>query len=204
MATSNLYDPTSPNNYDSYQPPTVSSDCPPSPQTAYPRFLDTDDPDPSDHFPRDPLSYDEETHSPGPIQAAILSSKEAADQRVMEAETMFGSIATILDQHCACNSHMSAQQTNALKSFCDDLVGLASKHFEAYIRGTSPQKPLPHGQEKESASKSNNAPTSNSKHSYASIVKSNKNTIPKTFIETKKKNPASSQRQHETTPDERL
>ncbi|POS86470.1 hypothetical protein EPUL_001325, partial [Erysiphe pulchra] len=151
---SNLYDPASPIPHDPYQPLIVSTDRPPTPKSVYPK-LDADDPGLNTQSSQYTLSYDEPPYSLGPIHAPIQSSKEVADGRVIEAETMFGTIAKILDQHCASNTHMSVRQANALKVFCDELVELASRNFEAYIRGISTQKPIPREQNKDNAAKNN-------------------------------------------------
>lgn len=52
MTTLTLYDPASANPYAPHQPLIISSDRPPPPQTVYPKFLDADYPDPSDHYPQ--------------------------------------------------------------------------------------------------------------------------------------------------------
>ncbi|POS82098.1 hypothetical protein EPUL_006367, partial [Erysiphe pulchra] len=201
---SNLYDPASPIPYDPYQPLIVSTDRPLTPKSVYPKFLDADDPGLNTQSSQYTLSYDEPPSSLGPIQAAIKSRKEAADGRVIEAETMFGTIAKILDQHCASNPHMSVRQANALKVFCDELVELASRHFEAYVRGISTQKPIPREQNKDKAAKNNTVLATNFKQSYASITKRDNITKPKAILQTKKKNPTSLQKQIINTQDERL
>lgn len=108
------------------------------------------------------------------------------------------------DQHCACNPQISAQQISALKSFCDDLVGLVSKNFEAYIRGTSIKKPILRRKEKEFSNKENNVPISIFKQSYTSNAKINNYPTSKAFYQTKEKNLINPKKQLGTTPDERL
>lgn len=134
MTTSKSYDPALANPCGSYNPLILSSDIPP-PQTVYPRFLHADHPGPSAHFPRYSLSDDNLPFSSGYTQAAISSCKKAADERVMEAETIFGMILKIPDYYCACNSHILVSQTIAFKSFCDELVELTSRYLKPKFMG---------------------------------------------------------------------
>ena len=136
-----LYDPASPNSYDPFECSNASSDPPPPPQSTNPKFLDLDDPGPSANLTQQPLSYEDPPTS-GPLKEALLYSKAAAVCRATEAVTLFGPIASILDQHCATTPQMPDRQASALRTFRDELVEVASKHFEAYVRGTpaSPNK----------------------------------------------------------------
>lgn len=138
--TLTLYDPTSPNHYDPYQSPIISTDRPPSSRTINPKFLDLDDPGPSAQISQHPLPY-EDLPSSGPLQVALKSSKEAADHRAIEAETLFGPIAGLLDQYYSSNPHRPARQIRAFKRFYDEIVEVASKHFELYIRGAPASSP---------------------------------------------------------------
>ncbi|KHJ33163.1 hypothetical protein EV44_g4114 [Erysiphe necator] len=99
-----------------------------------------DDPGPNTPFLKSPLPYgdghEDLPPSPCAIQEALLFVNAAADQRALEAKSLFGPIAGIFDQYCESNPNMSDKQQRAFKSFYDDLVKLASKNFDAYIRGT--------------------------------------------------------------------
>ncbi|POS81908.1 hypothetical protein EPUL_006380, partial [Erysiphe pulchra] len=79
--------------------------------------------------------------STDPLQVALKSSKEAVDQRATEAETLFGPIAGLLDQYYSSNPHIPARQSRAFKKFYDEIVEIASKHFESYIQGAPASNP---------------------------------------------------------------
>ncbi|POS85577.1 hypothetical protein EPUL_003372 [Erysiphe pulchra] len=184
-----LYDPASPNAYDPFQSPIDHIDRPSSAQSINPRFLDLDDPS---HLAELPLSHDEVIPVVGPLKVALLSKKKEAEQRASEAEILFGPIANILDLHCASNPHMPVRQACALNIFRDELMEVASKHFEAYIRGTPAQLTSIHDRQKKLLAENANVHTPKSKKSYASAARSSSTTtiLPS---ESKKKNLNNSQ-----------
>ncbi|POS87109.1 hypothetical protein EPUL_000842 [Erysiphe pulchra] len=114
-----LHNPASPNPY---QSPIVAPDGSRSRHPANLRCLDIDDPGPNP-----PSLY-------GRLKEVISTSKEAAGLRSSEAETLYGTVAKLLDLHCAPNTQMPVRQARALKLFCDELAEATSKHFEAYQR----------------------------------------------------------------------
>lgn len=129
-----LYDPVSPSSYDPYQSPNITPNRPPSPFSANLRCLDIHDPGPSDRLAQKHLHYED---SPSPyerLKDVISTGKEAADLRSTEAETLFGTVANLLDLYCASNTHMPARKAYALKLFCDELSEVTSKNFGVYIR----------------------------------------------------------------------
>lgn len=67
----------------------------------------------------------------------LFFSKEAVQQKAVEVGILFGPIASILDKHCALQPNMPDRQACALKIFRDELVELATKHFEAYVLDTT-------------------------------------------------------------------
>ena len=83
----------------------------------------------------------------GSFREALGRSVAAAESRAKEAESLFGSIASQLDNHWAAPSHNSlpANQRLALKNFCKDLAEVATRHFDAYISGklVSKIEPIP-------------------------------------------------------------
>lgn len=87
-----LYDPALFDPHDPYQSPIISRDRPPPPRNINPEFLDLDDPGLSAQLSQDPLPYNDSPPSV-PLQVALKSSKEAADQRATDAETLLGPIA---------------------------------------------------------------------------------------------------------------
>ncbi|POS88052.1 hypothetical protein EPUL_000479 [Erysiphe pulchra] len=91
-----LFDPASPNVSDPFQSPIDHTDRPPSTQHRKPKFLDLDNPGSINQLS---LPYEDQSPSTGRIQKAILTNKEAADNRNFEANLLFGSIANILEQH---------------------------------------------------------------------------------------------------------
>ncbi|CAD6500739.1 BgTH12-06446, partial [Blumeria graminis f. sp. triticale] len=83
----------------------------------------------------------------GSFREALGRSVAAAESRAKEAESLFGSIASQLDNHWVAPSHNSlpANQRLALKNFCKDLAEVATRHFDAYISGklVSKIEPIP-------------------------------------------------------------
>ncbi|KAI0996381.1 hypothetical protein K3495_g11799 [Podosphaera aphanis] len=108
--------------------------------------LDMDWDTPSNSPPNEPvwsLQYDDEpqgdpfTNSPPlPINNALKECFNALETRAKEAQSLFGDISYILDNHCIPNS-LPPNQAMALKNFSKDLAKVASHHFEAYMRGAS-------------------------------------------------------------------
>ncbi|POS87274.1 hypothetical protein EPUL_001831 [Erysiphe pulchra] len=85
------------------------------------------------------LPYDDPPHQPGKIEEALLSTSEAASQRILAAQTLFCSISNVLDLQCQSNNeHMHANDIRALNDLCEEFRAVAKRHFEAYVRGTSP------------------------------------------------------------------
>ncbi|CAD6501614.1 BgTH12-01864 [Blumeria graminis f. sp. triticale] len=96
-----------------------------------------------DELPDEPI--DDPFDAPNPsssFREALGRSVAAAESRAKEAESLFGSIASHLDNHWAVLSHDSlpANQRLALKNFCKDLAEVATRHFDAYISGKQVSK----------------------------------------------------------------
>ncbi|KHJ31317.1 hypothetical protein EV44_g4192 [Erysiphe necator] len=129
-----LYDPASPNPNTPNHIPIVNTGRSPPSQQLNPKFLDLDDPDPDGSLTQDTISCDDYPPS-GPIEQALRTSKEAAKQRALEAEIIFGPISKMLYQHCSSTTQMPPKLAHALREFRDDLTKLAARHFEAYLSG---------------------------------------------------------------------
>ncbi|POS86259.1 hypothetical protein EPUL_003611 [Erysiphe pulchra] len=101
--------------------------------------IDLDYPDHEGNLSDCELPYDDPPHQPGKIEEAPLSTSEAASQRILAAQTLFGSIANVLDLQCKSNNkHMHANDIRALNDLCEEFRAVAKRHFEAYVKGTSP------------------------------------------------------------------
>ncbi|POS83204.1 hypothetical protein EPUL_003430 [Erysiphe pulchra] len=101
------------------------------------------------------LPYDD---PPGKIEEALLSTSESASQRILAAQTIFGSIANVLDLQCQSNNeHMHANDIRALNDLCEEFRAVAKRHFEvynnshrkgntpsSYAQAASPNTHLPH------------------------------------------------------------
>ncbi|POS85315.1 hypothetical protein EPUL_003330 [Erysiphe pulchra] len=71
---------------------------------------------------------------------ALLSTSEAASQRVPEAEILFGPISNILDLQCQTHSeHMPVRHLRAINDLREELTVLARRNFEACVRSSSAQ-----------------------------------------------------------------
>ncbi|CAD6506123.1 BgTH12-07053 [Blumeria graminis f. sp. triticale] len=116
---------------------------------------DLDDPGPSqtpydysitleyDELPDEPT--DDLFDAPNPsdsFRMALGRNVAAAEIRAKEAESLFGSIVSKLDNHWAAPSHNSlpVYQRLALKNFCKDLAEVVTHHFDAYTSGKLVQK----------------------------------------------------------------
>ncbi|POS84675.1 hypothetical protein EPUL_004471 [Erysiphe pulchra] len=80
-----LYDLASPNVSDPFQSSIDYTDRTPSIQHRNPKFLDLDDPGPTDQLS---VPYENQIPSTGRIQQAILTNKEAAENRNFEANLL--------------------------------------------------------------------------------------------------------------------
>ncbi|RKF82824.1 hypothetical protein GcM1_167020, partial [Golovinomyces cichoracearum] len=78
----------------------------PSPKPVNLKFLDQDDPGPSEQLGSITLPYEESSLASSPVHDAICTMKKNSDQRITEAKALFGSIAKILDQHCTPSPEM--------------------------------------------------------------------------------------------------
>lgn len=62
--------------------------------------LDLDNLGPVGQFPNEELTYDDFPLLPGKINETLLNTTEAATQRITEARSIFGPIASLLDGQC--------------------------------------------------------------------------------------------------------
>ncbi|RKF84351.1 hypothetical protein GcM1_106001 [Golovinomyces cichoracearum] len=73
------------------------------------------------------------------IQDALVEYANSEAISAAEAEEIFSDIACTLDNkyNSQCDSNLSPKQYHALRIFSKDLAEVASRYFEAYIRGVS-------------------------------------------------------------------
>ena len=73
----------------------------------------------------------------GAIQNALATVAEAAEARAAEGKTLFMTIAGQLDDHARSEElkKLPKHKRRAMEEFCLDLQRVATRHFEAYIRG---------------------------------------------------------------------
>ncbi|KAI1005048.1 hypothetical protein K3495_g3168, partial [Podosphaera aphanis] len=101
-----------------------------------------------------------------PIYNALAKGINAAETRAKEARSLFGDVVDFLDNHCIPSS-LPSNQALALKSFCQDLAKVASRHFEAYLRGVPPPVIDTESSTESEPSRDKRAPTT---VSYANIA----------------------------------
>ena len=154
----------------------------------------------------------------GEVQNTLAIVAKAAEERATEGKILFTPVATYLDQYSRSETlaELPQHQRRAIENFCHDLKRVATRHFDAYIRG-SPRPPPPYSRPSETATSSllpptppistpptrastpSNTPTNNEKASYARALKQpapkpSKRPTSTTQKETPKK----------ATPDDRL
>ncbi|POS87676.1 hypothetical protein EPUL_001886 [Erysiphe pulchra] len=97
---------------------------------------DLDYPGPSENLSDEPLCYNDPPPLAGPIEDELNNTTDDAAQRVTEVKLKFGSIASILDYYSsqATSPHMLVKQDIALKDFSDEILLVAKRHFEAYVK----------------------------------------------------------------------
>ncbi|CAD6506555.1 BgTH12-07782, partial [Blumeria graminis f. sp. triticale] len=132
-----------PPTYPSYHPNQDLDNSGPS-QTPYEHGITLQ----HDELPEEPTDDPFDAPNPsGSLREALGRSVAAAEIRAKEAESLFGSIASQLDNHWAAPSHNSLpdNQHLTLKNFCKDLAEVATHHFDAYISGKQVSKiePIP-------------------------------------------------------------
>ena len=73
----------------------------------------------------------------GPFQL-FLESAQLAVPKDHEVETLFGSLARILDKHCSSHARaiLSEPQDQAFRNFTSELATTAAKHLNTYMYGT--------------------------------------------------------------------
>ena len=126
----------------------------------------------------------------GEVQNTLATVAKAAEERATEGKILFTPVATYLDQYSRSETlaELPQHQRRAIENFCHDLKRVATRHFDAYIRG-SPQPPPPYSRPSETAPSSllpptppistpptrastpSNTPTNNEKASYARALK---------------------------------
>ncbi|CAD6503561.1 BgTH12-03221 [Blumeria graminis f. sp. triticale] len=129
--------PTHPSNH-----PNQDLDNPGPSQTPYEHGITLE----YDELPDEPIDDPFDAPNPsGSFREVLGRSVAAAESRAKEAESLFSSIASQLDNHWAAPSHNSlhANQRLALKNFCKDLAEVATRHFDAYISGKQVSKTEP-------------------------------------------------------------
>lgn len=100
--------------------------------------LDLDHPGPEVNSLNCDLPYDDLPSPSDKIKEAILSTCEAASQRITEAQALFAPIIRILDGHCNNNNPLiPAGQIRALTDLHEELAVVTRRHFEAFVRGAS-------------------------------------------------------------------
>ena len=80
---------------------------------------------------------------PGEVQNALATAADAAEKRSAEGKTLFMPLATYLDSSSRSEelAELPQFQRRAIENLCDELQRVATRHFEAYIRGSP--RPLP-------------------------------------------------------------
>lgn len=148
-------------------------------ENVYIASLDLDKPGPDAQFPDERMSYDDFPSLPGKINETLLSTTEAATQRIIEARNIFGPISNLLDGQCqAIIPDMPARHVSALTDLCEELKVVAKRHFEAYIRGIPfPLTNSEHTDGKTTLRK-NGTLKGISQSSFAQVVNSNTHTLP--------------------------
>ncbi|POS81750.1 hypothetical protein EPUL_006845, partial [Erysiphe pulchra] len=87
-----------------------------------------------------------------------------------EAEELFAPIAKTLDLHLALFPHIQGRKAYALNGFHEEIVGVAAKHFDAYIRGT-PLPSIAHSTVQEETASSSIKFEKSPEKSYANAMK---------------------------------
>lgn len=117
------------------------------------------------------LCYDDPPPQTGPIEDVLNNITNVAAQRVTEAKDTFGPIANILDYHCRhAPDSLPAKQASALKKFSKEIMLVAKRHFEAYVRGVTAQICNYVNSEEKITVSNHNIGKTKSKPSYAQVA----------------------------------
>ncbi|POS86001.1 hypothetical protein EPUL_000807 [Erysiphe pulchra] len=94
----------------------------------------TYDPGPSEKLAQHHLSYEDSISPYGRLKEVVSTSKEAADLRSTKAKALFGTVANLLDQHCALSTYMP--RTSGKNSSC---VNSSPKSYANTVKSRNPK-----------------------------------------------------------------
>ncbi|POS85314.1 hypothetical protein EPUL_003327, partial [Erysiphe pulchra] len=137
--------------------------------------IDLDYPGPYEKLFDEPLNYDETPPLAGSIEEELNNVTDDAAHRVADAKFIFGPVASILDYHFsqAAGPHIPTKQASALKKFSDEIILVAKRHFEAYLKEVPAQIRKNESMDKEINSRINISRKTSSKPTYAQVANIN-------------------------------
>src|SRR5438045_9275483 len=81
---------------------------------------------------------------PPPLSQALTNAIHVANTRAEEGQRIFGPIAALWDDYSQSDSvcKLPTKLRKPLLALCQEMSRTATRHFDAYIKGTKPSQPL--------------------------------------------------------------